>query len=383
MDGPYPVAALVRDLSAPQPRTYLERLLSPEEAAGLTPAAGFRVVTSDVTLYPSFEPYVSATYRARLGYQGTWTRGAATAVFGYEPERQGGTVSASGVSRSNNGAYVHGTATLAGRYFFAGGLRVERSSAFGAKVTPRGSLGVRLAGGRGPVSSSFLRFSAGRGITEPSLIQNFSREYYFVGNPDLKPERTSSYEAAVVQEWFGRRARTEVAAFHNSFRDLIAFVSLPAPVWGSWRNLEASRARGIEVSGKARLAEAVTLSASYTRLWTRIITSASPASASYAVGQELVRRPANSASLGLSVAPRRWWLQAGALLVGERQDVDYYFGVTRNRGYQNVYLAGSYRLDEHVSPFLRVDNALNSRYQEALGYPAASRSVRGGLRLEW
>jgi outer membrane cobalamin receptor/ABC-type Fe3+-hydroxamate transport system substrate-binding protein len=376
MDGPYRLAALVRDANAPQPRTYLERLLSPEEAAGFTPAAGFRVVTAEATLYPSLEPYVNATHRARFGYQGAWTRAATTAVFGYEHERQGGTVSAAGVNRSNHGAYVHATTALADRYFLAGGLRVERSSVFGAKGAPRGSLGVKLAGARGPVSSSFLRVSAGRGITEPSLIQNFSREFYFTGNPDLRPERTTAYEIALVQEWFGRRARTEVAAFHNSFRDLIAFVSMPAPVWGSWKNLEASRARGVEVSGKARITGVVSFTAAYTRLWTRILESASPSSPYYAVGQELARRPAHSGSLGLSLSPRRWWLQAGALLVGERQDVDYYLGVTRNRGYQSVYLAGSYRLNQHLSPFLRVDNALNSRYQEALGYSSASRSAR-------
>ena len=51
-----------------------------------------------------------------------------------------------------------------------------------------GCIGVLLAGRHGPLSSTFLRLSAGRGITEPSLIQNFSRESYAVGNPDLTPE---------------------------------------------------------------------------------------------------------------------------------------------------------------------------------------------------
>jgi len=36
-----------------------------------------------------------------------------------------------------------------------------------------------------------------------------------------------------------------------------------------------------------------------------------------------------------------------------------------------------------VAPFLRIENLLNSRYQEILGYPALSRSIHGGLRLQW
>jgi hypothetical protein len=48
-----------------------------------------------------------------------------------------------------------------------------------------------------------------------------------------------------------------------------------------------------------------------------------------------------------------------------------------------VYAGGSYRLSRHVSPFLRLDNLLNTRYSDVLGYPSLSRGVRGGLRLEW
>jgi vitamin B12 transporter len=101
------------------------------------------------------------------------------------------------------------------------------------------------------------------------------------------------------------------------------------------------------------------------------------------VGQELARRPGHSGSIAVSITPRRWWVQAGALLVGERQDADYWFGVNRNPGYQCVYAAGSYKLSDHLAPYLRVDNLLNSRYQEALGYSSLSRGVRGGIRLEW
>jgi outer membrane cobalamin receptor len=151
---------------------------------------------------------------------------------------------------------------------------------------------------------------------------------------------------------------------------------------GTWQNIQASRARGLEFSSQAKLASWLSLSGNYTRMWTRVTRSYEPDSLYDGVGQDLPLRPGNSGAASLAIAKKRWRLQTGAVLVGERQESDM-FGVTRARGYQSVYAAGSFRLNRNVVPFLRVENALDSHYQEILGYPALSRSVHGGLRLEW
>jgi outer membrane cobalamin receptor len=382
MDGPYNLAALVRDVSGPPARTYLVRLL---DAGGIPsqPPDGTRLVQQEVLLWPLFEPFLSQASRKRLGYQGTLDHKGGSLVFGYDYERQEGDISKNDVLRNNHGLFLHEQRAVGSRLFLAGGVRVENSSAFGTKFAPRGAASFLLAGERGPLSSTYLRFSAGRGITEPSLLQNFARESFFVGNPDLRPEKTTSLDAGLVQEWFGRRLRTEVTAFQNSFQDLIVFVSLPPPVWGSWDNVDRSRARGLEFSGKARLGKYVIVSGAWTRMWTRVIHSNAPGSPFSGIGQELGRRPGNSGSVALAIAPRRWSFQAGAVLVGERQDSDFWLGVNRSPAYQNVYASGSFRLTKNVVPFLRAENLLNGRYQEVLGYSSLSRAVRGGLRVEW
>lgn len=382
LDGPYALAALVRDEPGPPRRTYLVRLLDARQLPTTIPA-GTRLVEARVTLFPSREPFLSATSRTRAGYQGTWNHGVGAAAFGYEYERQEGDISKREVARNRHGLFVHERRSIGGRLFLAGGLRLEHSSAFGARAAPRGAASVLVSGERGALGAAWLRFSAGRGITEPSLLQNFAREAFFTGNPDLRPERTTSYEAGLVTEWFGRRLHAEAAAFHNSFRDLIAFVSLPAPVWGSWANVEASRARGLEIAAAVRLPWQVQVRGAYTRLWTRILRSNAPASPFTGVGQELGRRPGNSASLSLAITPRRWTFQTGAVLAGERQDSDFWLGVNRNPGYQVVYASASLRLTRHVTPYVQADNVLNSRYQEALGYSSLGRSLRGGIRLGW
>lgn len=380
--GPYTIAALLRDVKAPVARVYLERLVDPRLPPSVVPP-GLRLVTQtvDYLLYPSGE-FKTLTSRKNFEYQGTLTHRDGVAVLGYEYERQGGNITGRAAARDNHAVFLHKQQTVARRVFLSGGLRLEQNSVFHTKLTPRGAASFLLSGQHGPLSSTFFRISAARGITEPTLVQNFARDPYYVGNTALRPEKTSSYDAGLVQEWLGRRLRTELSAFDSSFKDLIVFVFLPFPQPSTWQNVEASRARGLEFSAQGRFARYFSVAGSYTRMWTRITRSSSPNSLFTGVGQELARRPGNSGAVSISLAPKRWWFQAGAVFVGERQDTDL-FGVTRNPGHQHVYAGGAYRLHKHLTPFLRADNLLNSRYSEVLGYPNLSRSIHGGLRLQW
>lgn len=381
MEGPFDFAMLVRDVYTPVHRVYRVKMLDP---ANLPPvlAPGERIISQSEYLWNLSEPSLNQSQRTRAEYQGTLTHTGGALVFGYMFERQAADLGNIQPERDNHALFLHEQYAIGSRVLLAGGARVEHSSAFGNVFAPRGAMSIRLAGEHGIFSSTMFRVSAGRGVTQPSLLQNYARTDYYQGNPNLRTETTNSYEAGLVQEWFGRRLRTEAALFHNSFRNLITFVSLPPPIWGSWQNLEASRARGLELSAKARINSLLSFNGAYTRLWTRVIESSRPNDLVYGVGQELARRPDHSGAVSLSLTPKRWYLEMGAILVGERQDTDAY-GLNRNPGYQNVWASGSLRLTRHVSPFLRLDNLLNQSYEEALGYPALSRGVRGGLRFEW
>jgi vitamin B12 transporter len=372
MNGPYNVAALVRDVTAPVPRVYLVGLADPAS----TPPPGTRLVRQTAYIGP-YDPYLTLSSRKDFEYQGTLTQRRGASAFGYEYQLQDADVGGRDVGRDNQAIYWHQQQAIGSRLYLSAGVRLERNSAFGTKFTPRGAASYRLT------SSTFLRFSAGIGFTEPSLLQNFAKDAYSVGNPALSPEKTVSYEAGLSQDWFGRRLHTEVSGFANSFRDLITYFANPWPQPSTWKNIAASRARGIEIAAEFRPMRVLRISGSYMYMKTRITISDSPGSLFSGVGQELPKRPGNSGSVWVSLAPRRWSLQAGSVFVGERQDTDYYFGVTRNPGYQNVFASGSFRINRHFSPYLRVDNLLNKRYQEVLGYPALTRNVRGGLRLEW
>ncbi|MCX6620196.1 MAG: TonB-dependent receptor, partial [Acidobacteria bacterium] len=275
MQGPVNFAMLVRDVYTPSHRVYRVAMLNP---ANLPTALGpdQRIIQRSEYIWNLDEPSLNQSQRTRAEYQGTVTHSGGALVFGYMYERHGADLGTLDATRNNHGLFFHEQYAIGNRIVLAGGARVEHSSAFGNIFTPRGAVSVRLAGEHGFASSTMFRVSAGRGVTQPSLLQTYARTDYYQGNPDLRPEKTTSYETGLVQEWFGRRLRTEAAVFHNSFRNLISFVSLPPPVWGSWSNVEASRARGLELSAKARITGYLSLNGSYTRLWTRVVASNRP-----------------------------------------------------------------------------------------------------------
>jgi len=360
------ISAIVQAGPFPDPRTYflgLAPLGATTSAPGtiiapLSPFAG--------TLFAS--PGFTFTDRTSVGYQGTLSHHRGALVFGYDYERQAGSISNTDVARDNNGAYIHEQYALTSRIFVNGGARLEHSSTFGNKFTPRGAITFRLP------TETYFRLSLSRGIKEPALIENFAHESFFVGNPKLRPEKTDSFEAGLSHEWLGKRVHTDVAYFRNRFTDRIEFDFSQNPA--TWENIARSWSRGVELSASGKVWRFVSAHANYTKLYTHNFGNLTD--------PEMVRRPRNSGSVSLEFAPRRWSIMAGARIVGERPEDDFVFSaINRNNGYENVFVNGSFRVTRNMELHVRVDNALDERYQEVLGYSTLSRNATGGLKFTW
>jgi hypothetical protein len=68
--------------------------------------------------------------------------------------------------------------------------------------------------------------------------------------------------------------------------------------------------------------------------------------------------------------------------VGERADSDFAgLGLTRNAAYTRLDARVHVRVFGPLEAWLVGENLTDATYQEALGFPALPRSVRGGLRL--
>jgi vitamin B12 transporter len=379
--GPFEIGAIVSGTAGARGRAgvRLVRFLSSADLAlsRFTIPSGAQLIRRTIRLNAAV-PSNLITGRGSAEYQGHWNySGQRSFVFGYGFEREHGSADASSPFRNTHGLFANHQHNIGTRLFLTESVRFENNSAFHNKVVPRFAASYLLT------PATRLKLSGGTGISEPSLRQNFANDPAFVGNRDLRPERSRSVEAGVQQHLLGSALVIDATVFKNSFRDLIVFTSLAPPRQSTWVNLERSRAQGFEWSASLRAAW-LQMHADYTFLDTRVMEAAAPASATTGVGQELPRRPRHSGSIDVTASFRRGFINLNTKFVGERHDSDGVgFGIVRNPRYQRMDLGGSYTIHPSIDLQARVDNLLNHRYEEVLGYTALARNALIGMNVRW
>jgi outer membrane receptor protein involved in Fe transport len=120
----------------------------------------------------------------------------------------------------------------------------------------------------------------------------------------------------------------------------------------------------------------------YTLLDGRILESGAALDPVFAAGQPLLRRPRHEASLSCRGERGRFGAGATLVLVGSRSDSDFLgLGLRENPGYVRLDARARAAIGHGFEAFVVADNLFDRRYQASLGYPAAGRLVRVGLRF--
>ena len=261
------------------------------------------------------------------------------------------------------------------------GGRVERNGSYGTHAVPRAALAVRLRDGE---DATTLRASAGMGIKEPSFLESYGESFFAKGNPDLDPERSTTFDLGVEQRLFGSRLRASVTAFHHDYRDQIAYTVVDFDTFeGTYVNLaqhpgagRRGRARGAadrrRCSSSASTRTSTARSSRARATSTRSTPSASRCCAG--PGTRARSRPSCRSRAGARGRRSCGWASgptATSSASASRGTTAY----TRLDARLRVRVAGP------VEAFVVGENLLDAEYQEVLGYPALGRSVRGGLRL--
>lgn len=156
------------------------------------------------------------------------------------------------------------TLTLGARYDFHDLDSLESNSQFNPKA---GLVYI-------PAEGTTLRASYGRGFRAPAVAEAFiatSISGLIVDpNPNLKPERSSSYEVG-ASHLFGDAVLTDVALFQSDFDNLIE-PGFTASGRGQFLNVTQARIRGVEISAKASFWERLlTLGFGYTYVYPKDI----------------------------------------------------------------------------------------------------------------
>ncbi|HMK22602.1 MAG TPA: TonB-dependent receptor, partial [Terriglobales bacterium] len=332
--------------------------------------------------------------RAGLEYQGGYVeRSWAQTTFGYQFEDENAFIDSSFDNspvttqhglRLNHALYVQ-QAFVRSRMSLIVGGRYVHNETFGNKGVPRAALAVQVLRGGNVFSGTHLRFSYATGIKEPRFEEVLPNPPTVIGSPHFKAEENRAFEAGFEQGFLAGKYGLSAIYFNNQFRNQIDFQTLSfSPFSGQYININKSMAHGVEAELKAQLARRVQLNGGYTYDSTQILVAPFAFDSFHAPGAPLLRRPKHSGTLLLSYLGARWGANLAGSFVGRRPDSDFLgFGIDHAPGYARVDLGGWYTIQSHVTAYLNVENALDRRYQEVVGYPTLPINFRAGLRFRF
>jgi vitamin B12 transporter len=360
--------------------------LNPIDSGCYTPEWEGQTGAFPICDFPNPDGFQNQTSRLYAGYQADLSLGSRHLVSaGVDGEYETGALGNRAEEllrpdRTNVGVYVQDRVLLGQRAYLTLGGRVERNGVYGTKAVPRAALAFRLREGE---DATTLRTSAGMGIKAPSFLESYGESFFAKGNPDLDPEQSRTFDLGLEQRLFGSRLRAVVTAFRQDYRDQIAYTVVDFNTFeGTYVNLGQTRAQGIEVELDARPRPWLALLGQYTWTDSEILESANEFSPVYAVGEPLLRRPRNQASLTARLDFPRWSAGATVVSVGQRADSDFVgLGLTRNVAYTRLDARVHFRVAGPLALWVVGENLTDARYQEVLGYPALGRAIRAGLRL--
>jgi vitamin B12 transporter len=252
-------------------------------------------------------------------------------------------------------------------------LRHDLNDRFRDATTFRVGAGYRVT------DTTRLRAAAGSGVKNPGFFELFGFvDGRFIGNADLRPEKSTGWEAGVDQD-IGDAARISLTYFDSELKGEI-FTTFPPPNFiATPRNrTTVSQQRGVEVSLAARLAEQWSLDAAYSYLDAE------------ENGVREVRRPRHIASAALTwTAPND---AASATLVvrhnGETPDVafiDPSFVPVRVSldDYTLVNFNARVKISDAISGFARVENLLGEDYEQVFSFVSPGRSAAVGIEARF
>jgi vitamin B12 transporter len=222
-----------------------------------------------------------------------------------------------------------------------------------------------------------LRGAVGTAVKNPTFTERFGFYTNFIGNPNLIPEESTSWELGADQLIMGGALTLSLTIFEAELENEIdGFVYDPATFAYTSNNINGtSERKGAELSAVGNISESMSLSAAYTY---------TDSTGDDAVRE--VRRPRHIASLNLGwQAAHNLRLNTNIQFTGEQTDV--YFPpfpepsqvvALSNHTLVNINL--NYSATEKFEMYLKLENALNENYEEVFGYQTLGFGATLGLR---
>jgi len=254
---------------------------------------------------------------------------------------------------------------------FAVSGRRDDNSEFDSANTYRAEVVYQLS------DATRLRSAVGTAVKNPTFTERFGFYTNFIGNPNLIPEESKSWELGIDREMMDGGVTLSLTAFDAELENEIdGFVYDPATFAYTSSNINGiSERKGAELSAVGNISESLSLSAAYTY--------------TDSIGDDAVRevrRPRHIASLNLGwQAADNLHLNTNIQFTGEQTDI--YFPPfpepsqvvdLSNHTLLNINL--NYSATDKLEMYIKLENALNENYEEVFGYQTLGFGASLGLR---
>jgi iron complex outermembrane receptor protein len=289
--------------------------------------------------------------------------------FNFSENSSGNVVlsSALGVHARNQGAgYANLNLRSLGRFSLSIGAREEVLSGQGSVFSPS------LAGAFTLTKTLRLRASAGHGFRLPTYVDLYYADPATVGNPNLQPESSWSYETGA--DWTPANGRLTLTAVGYRLNETNAIdyskqaLATPALTAAEpWQavNVPTLDITGAEASARIRLSSTQQLQLSYTANHSANLPP------NY-ISEYAFNYAAQNAIFSYTGS-------FGQLTAHTQVNVV-------QKTTQPAYPLWDIELDRNtgaIRPYLRLLNLSNTGYQEIIGVPMQGRTIMGGIELDW
>ncbi|MBH0179211.1 MAG: TonB-dependent receptor [Nitrospira sp.] len=279
---------------------------------------------------------------------------------------------------SSNAGFAQAQVNLWDRLFMTAGGRHDSYNNFEDATTYRvtGGYSVKETGTK-------FRGSYATGFKAPTMNDLYFQGF---GNPNLKPEKSLSMDLGIAQSLFSDRLQLSAGYFWNRFQNLIQFASggplCPPGSFGFCPiNVADAKTQGWEFAFKLIVLQGLEVRGQYTHTLTRAFDSPT---LQLGGDKRLPRWPVDQATIGFTYSP----------IDALRLNVDYRFVGARNNNLSNlssqelgvfnvVNLSASYDVTKNWQAYVRVDNLFNEKYEEITFFGTPTRSVFGGVRVNY
>ena len=217
---------------------------------------------------------------------------------------------------------------------------------------------------------------------------------FYVGNPDLKPEKSLSYELSVEKDW-GDRSTVHFGLFRNEVKDLIGtrwtgeyteqhpdiYPGVNHDMIMAYENVPEALLQGVELYGSHRIGKDIYLNAGYTFLDAKDKTA----------GTRLKDRAKHQVTFGVSYQPEN--IYAWDMSFDLVSNINYYFNngdkstmgnfVYETKDFTIANIMTSRHLNKDTKIYLGIDNISNHQNFGPYSDGSLGRMYRVGMEYKF